>query len=355
MYRSDVDAHIVPADGDVAALLGCLERHGFSVVPGLNDTEVIIGWGANQTGLTVDRQAQCLSGLLRVGAYAFDQRLIEALQAAADEGLLESGLLRREADEQDWEEYRLEDGVWKRLASAFRFVDFRAWEEVQAAVDRVMRARTEGSPDAVGADCWIAPLLLSEPLTAQEMRDQADENGALRAFVAVDIDQAVTLDAQGFLDLLSERITGTPHLLDIEYQVIGNEGNTLLLDVGGSAQAILQPDRPVLVPIVESATDAPDDVVAAFTLPIDGSVCVGIPDGDGMLIYYEGGKHTRGDRPPTEDEQVEYARIAAHRAIERAPTVAFFRLPSTEGLAYRGYVATTSIPFEVVWNEEVTE
>lgn len=198
-------------------------------------------------------------------------------------------------------------------------------------------------------------MLLSEPLTAQEMRDQADENGALRAFVAVDIDQAVTLDAQGFLDLLSEMVTDTSDLLDIEYQVIGNEGNTLLLDVGGSVQAILQPDRPVLVPIVEAAADAPADVVAAFALPIDGSVCVGIPDGDGMLIYYEGGKHTRGDRPPTEDEQVEYARIAAHRAIDRAPTVAFFRLPSSEGLAYRGHVATTSIPFEVVWNEEVTE
>ncbi len=103
--------------------------------------------------------------------------------------------------------------------------------------------------------------------------------------------------------------------------------------------------QPVL-PIVElSTTNVPADVAALFARLRPGAVAVVWAHAQGLLIFYEGGRYSRGTkRPPTAAERDEYACIAAKRAVQGGPgsTTAFFALSGWAGLQVVGYVDTES-------------
>lgn len=100
----------------------------------------------------------------------------------------------------------------------------------------------------------------------------------------------------------------------------------------------------MILKIVELAPDAPVHVKKALEHIAHGSVIVAItrdhkiPHADGVWLYYEGGIFERQNRPPTLEERITYAKIAAGRAKERYPTTAKIYLPSQEGIVQTGYV-----------------
>lgn len=94
-----------------------------------------------------------------------------------------------------------------------------------------------------------------------------------------------------------------------------------------------------VLPIVEPDEGAEESVLAAFGNILPGSVAVAIRRGETVAVYYEGGKYSRPiGREATEAERIEYAKIAAGRAAQRYPTIAFFGLQSPTGLKKVGEV-----------------
>ncbi len=81
--------------------------------------------------------------------------------------------------------------------------------------------------------------VLTRPLTAARMRRQMDANGYVEGVVAVDIDEIIDADRDTFIGMLSEMLTDSPDLDDLEYEVVGNDGDTLHIEVSGDATALL--------------------------------------------------------------------------------------------------------------------
>lgn len=109
------------------------------------------------------------------------------------------------------------------------------------------------------------------------------------------------------------------------------------------------------LPIVEPMPEASDYVKSLFSQIVSGSVAVSIKCEEYTLVYYEGGIYSRHNRPPTEQERIEYAKIAAGRAREHYPTVAFFAIPkeNERDLKVSGYVDMSNSPWEVVFSERI--
>lgn len=80
---------------------------------------------------------------------------------------------------------------------------------------------------------------LSKPLSKRQLRLRQDENGYVTDVVRVDLDDVIVRDREGFLDLLSTRLTGDELLMDIEYNVVGHDGDTLFIRVSGNVSGIL--------------------------------------------------------------------------------------------------------------------
>ena len=56
--------------------------------------------------------------------------------------------------------------------------------------------------------------------------------------VEVDLHEIIDNDLEGLLDILSERATGSPLLMDISYRIVGHENDTLKIEVDGDISAI---------------------------------------------------------------------------------------------------------------------
>lgn len=56
--------------------------------------------------------------------------------------------------------------------------------------------------------------------------------------VEVDLAEVINTDPEGFLDLISERATGTVLLSDITTRLVGHRGETLILEVTGDTSMI---------------------------------------------------------------------------------------------------------------------
>jgi hypothetical protein len=60
-----------------------------------------------------------------------------------------------------------------------------------------------------------------------------NQNGTVTGIVKVTLQEVINTDAEGFLDRLGEELVGSSLLMDISYEVVGNNGNTLLIQVTG--------------------------------------------------------------------------------------------------------------------------
>lgn len=82
--------------------------------------------------------------------------------------------------------------------------------------------------------------VLTRPLTAAEMRRQMDANGYVEGVVPVDIDEVIDNDRDAFLAMLSELLTDSADLEDLEYEVVGSDTDTLHILVSGDATSLLE-------------------------------------------------------------------------------------------------------------------
>lgn len=81
--------------------------------------------------------------------------------------------------------------------------------------------------------------VLTRPLTPVQMRRQMDANGYVEGIVPVDLDEIIDSDRDGFLSMLSELLTDSADLEDLEYEVVGADSDTLHILVSGDATALL--------------------------------------------------------------------------------------------------------------------
>ena len=56
--------------------------------------------------------------------------------------------------------------------------------------------------------------------------------------VQVDLREIIENDLEGFLDILSERATGSSLLMDISYRILSVENNSLMIEVDGDPSEI---------------------------------------------------------------------------------------------------------------------
>lgn len=65
------------------------------------------------------------------------------------------------------------------------------------------------------------------------------KDGFFRVVVSVDMSEIIKNDLQGFLDILSDKATGTECLSDFSYSIVNHSGpKTLCIEVVGSADMI---------------------------------------------------------------------------------------------------------------------
>lgn len=96
-----------------------------------------------------------------------------------------------------------------------------------------------------GADAYlpVTPRYQTEPMTEEEMRANQDDAGYISGVVAVSLSDLIEGDRDNFLDYISEKLTGSPLLMNIDFKVVGgvpeNE-DLVLIEVVGDASGIIE-------------------------------------------------------------------------------------------------------------------
>lgn len=57
--------------------------------------------------------------------------------------------------------------------------------------------------------------------------------------IKIHLEEVLEHNIESFLDLLSERATGSLLLMDIRFKVVGHDGNVLFIEVNGDPSEIL--------------------------------------------------------------------------------------------------------------------
>lgn len=93
--------------------------------------------------------------------------------------------------------------------------------------------------DAVSEAFYKKPYqVLEKPLTKTELM-KVEIDGYVSGVVTVDLSEFIDNDIEGVLDILSERLTDSPLLSDINYEVVGHDGDTLHVKVTGDIVEII--------------------------------------------------------------------------------------------------------------------
>ena len=80
---------------------------------------------------------------------------------------------------------------------------------------------------------------LKRPLSLEEMKGMCDERYFIEGIVEVDVADLIDNDLEAYLDILSEKLTGTSLLMDIESYIVGCDDETLLICVSGDASGAI--------------------------------------------------------------------------------------------------------------------
>ena len=70
-----------------------------------------------------------------------------------------------------------------------------------------------------------------------------DDNNYIRGIVKVALSDMIENDLEGFLDLISEKLTGSPLLMDIGYEPVSVFEEELYLLVSGDVSGILDEEQ----------------------------------------------------------------------------------------------------------------
>ena len=76
-------------------------------------------------------------------------------------------------------------------------------------------------------------------LTIEEMKQQMEKENQIHGFVRIHLSEVIDNDLEGFLDIISEQLTGSPFLMNISYNVDHTEADDLILYVSGDASDII--------------------------------------------------------------------------------------------------------------------
>lgn len=81
----------------------------------------------------------------------------------------------------------------------------------------------------------MAVEVLREAMDREQIEKVMDENKYVTVVIPVGLKDIIHRDPDGFLDLLSEKITADWLLMDISFRAVGveDDGHTLLLEVTG--------------------------------------------------------------------------------------------------------------------------
>lgn len=82
--------------------------------------------------------------------------------------------------------------------------------------------------------------LLTRPLTERQIRRQMEANGYVEGTVGVDLEEIIDSDREAYMELLSELLTDSTELEEIEYEVVGIDDGMLHIHVRGDATALLE-------------------------------------------------------------------------------------------------------------------
>lgn len=63
-------------------------------------------------------------------------------------------------------------------------------------------------------------LPLEKPYTEKEIRENMDADGIISGIVGVRVSELINTDLESFLDLVSERLTGSPCLTGTDYKAL---------------------------------------------------------------------------------------------------------------------------------------
>lgn len=83
--------------------------------------------------------------------------------------------------------------------------------------------------------------VLKQPLSKEKMIQNKNEDGYIEGKVMVHLSDIIDNDLEGFLDLISEKLTGSPLLMDINYDVVdGTAEGCIIIKVRGDVSEILE-------------------------------------------------------------------------------------------------------------------
>lgn len=81
---------------------------------------------------------------------------------------------------------------------------------------------------------------LIKPLTIAEMKKQMEEKNEVTGVIRIELSDAIENGLEGFLDFISEELTGSPLLMDVDYEVIVADKDWIYLKVTGDASTIIE-------------------------------------------------------------------------------------------------------------------
>lgn len=81
--------------------------------------------------------------------------------------------------------------------------------------------------------------VLEEPLTIEQMKEQMKNNNLVTGIVNIHISDIIDNDFEGFLDILSEKLVGSPCLMSIDYKAVAANNNEIYLQVFGDASSVI--------------------------------------------------------------------------------------------------------------------
>ena len=80
---------------------------------------------------------------------------------------------------------------------------------------------------------------ITKTMTIDDINKQKDEKNYIEGNIIVSLDDILDINIEDFMDILSTKLTGSPLLMDIGYQIIGTQNNNLIIHVTGDASSIL--------------------------------------------------------------------------------------------------------------------
>lgn len=75
--------------------------------------------------------------------------------------------------------------------------------------------------------------VLAKPYTEEEIKKEMSPDGTVSGNISVDITDIICRDFEGFLDFITEKLVGLELLSDIQYHVVGSDGDMIILSVSG--------------------------------------------------------------------------------------------------------------------------